>query len=168
MRAVVSVLPFLLATNVAAQALPACADAALAAAPDEWDRGSVLSGDLTLDGQPDVAFWKGEEASILLFVAACDGERAVETWRFRIPVPTGEAAGARPVQLVGPLLDQVLVDRVCASGRADECEHMREENRRRQSTADAGGRELHIGRWASGGVRLRWSREHRGFMRIGG
>lgn len=168
MRAALSILPLLFAANLQAQSQPACAGAALAAAPDEWIAGNIVSGDLTLDGHPDVAFWKGEEAAVLLFVAACEGERAIETWRFRVPVPAGESASAHPVQLVTPLLDQALVDRVCASGRTDECEHMREENRRRQATADAGGMELRIGAPASGGVRFRWSREHRGFMRIGG
>lgn len=167
MRAVLSILPLVFAGTLAAQSPPACADAALAAAPDDWNPENVVSGDLTLDGQPDVAFWKGEEAAVLLYVVACEGERATETWRFRIPVAAGASTSENPVQLVSPLLDQALVDRVCASGRADECEHMRQENRRRQATADAGGRELRVGGPTADAIRLRWSPDHRGFMRIG-
>jgi hypothetical protein len=157
-------LPFVLATRAAAQAPPACGQAALAAAPDSWDATAVVTGDFTLDGNADVAFWKREDASVMLYIAACDGERAVETWRFRIPVADG-TAGESPVQVTSPLMDSQLVDRVCSSGKGDECAHMRMENQRRQSIANDGGVEIRIG---MPGIRLRWSRELRGFMRIGG
>ena len=46
----------------------------------------------------------------------------------------------KPVELVTPLMDRALIDRVCNNGRADECEHMKRENLRRQALADAGAR----------------------------
>jgi hypothetical protein len=165
MRSILFCLPLLFAAEATAQALPACGDAALAAAPDPWDAAAAVIGDFTLDGSSDVAFWKHEEASVLLYIAACDGDRAVETWRFRVPVNT--ASDDWPVQVITPLLDPALVNRVCASGETDECVHMRRENERRQSIADAGGRELRVGPVGTG-VRFRWSSAAHGFMRIGG
>jgi hypothetical protein len=165
MRSILFCLPLVLAVDVAAQSPPACGEGALAAAPESWDAASVIAGDFTLDGKADVAYWKQEDASVLLYIAACDGDRAVETWRFRIPIAGGGLAGESPVQVASPLLDASLVDRVCASDNADECAHMRVENQRRQAIADDGGVEIRVGR---PGIRLRWSREMHGFMRIGG
>lgn len=165
MRSALFCLPLFLAAGVAAQAPVACGDAALEAAPDVWDAANVVTGDFTLDGSADVAFWRREEASVLLYIAACDGDRAVETWRFRV-TEENVSAGQSPVQVITPLMDDALVNRVCAAGATDECVHMRRENERRQAIADAGGRELLVGSAATG-VRFRWSSEAHGFMRIG-
>lgn len=168
MRSAVLFLPFILVTGLAAQSPPACGEAALEAAPDSWDAASAVTGDFTLDGKEDVAFWTREEGSVLLYVVSCDGDRPVESWRFRLPLVGDAPPAGAPVQVISPLMDTVLVDRVCASGEPDECEHMRQENRRRQSIADSGGRELRVGGSGTPGIRLRWSPEMRGFMRIGG
>lgn len=167
MRWILFCLPLALATDLAAQATPACGDAALSAAPDVWDAATAVSGDLTLDGKPDVAFWKRDADAVMLYVAACDGAKVAKTWRFRIPLAADYPADGPVVQAMSPAIDP-LVDRVCGLREDDECAHMRAENRRRQAIAVAGGRDLHIGPPAATGIRLRWSREHEGFLRIGG
>lgn len=164
MRFMLIVLPFVFAADLSAEVPPACGEAALSAAPDSWDSTSVVTGDFTIDGKADVAFWKKEGDSVMLYIAACDGDRAVETWRFRIPL-SGAPENGPVVQTTSPLLDPALVERVCASGHADECRHMRMENERRQAIAKDGALEIRVG---SPGVRLRWSSEMHGFMRIGG
>ncbi len=146
---------------------PACAAAALAAAPDSWDESAVVTGDLTADGNDDVVFWKREDGAVMVYVAACEGERAVETWRFRVPLQEDCATAAPPVEVTSPLLDAALVDRVCASGETDECQNMRRENDRRRALAEAGARDLRVG-GSCAGVRFRWSAEAHGFLRIGG
>lgn len=146
---------------------PACGTAALAAAPDSWDETSALTGDLTADGNDDVVFWRREDGAVMVYIAACEGERAVETWRFRVPVSDDCATTAAPVEIGSPLLDAALVNRVCASGESDECQHLRRENERRQALADAGARDLHVG-GSCAAVRFRWSPDARGFLRIGG
>ena len=165
MRSVLLFVPFVLAADLSAETPPACGEAALAATPETWDAAATVTGDFTLDGKADVAFWKREASSVLLYIAACDGDRAVETWRFRIPLAADGPAGEPVVQVTSPLLDAALVDRVCGSGAGDECAHMRQENQRRQAIANDGGLEIRVG---MPGVRLRWSRELHGFMRIGG
>ncbi|MGD8277448.1 MAG: hypothetical protein PVH00_05450 [Gemmatimonadota bacterium] len=146
---------------------PACGDAALAAAPDSWDETSAVTGDLTADGNDDVVFWRREAGAVMLYVAACEGERAVETWRFRVSLADDCATAGMPIEIGSPLLDASLVNRVCASGESDECQHMRRENERRQALADAGARDLRIG-GSCAGVRFRWAADLHGFLRIGG
>lgn len=167
MRHALLILPLIVPGHTVAQAPPACGQAALEATQESWSESAALSADFTLDGKTDIAFWKREEAMVLLYIAACDGERAVETWRFGIPV-SGPATDDPPVAVVSPIMDATLVNRVCGHGESDECTHMRRENQRRQAIADAGGRELRIGAPAATGVRLRWSAEAGGFLRIGG
>jgi hypothetical protein len=159
-------LPLLPAARPAPE-LPACGAAALAAAPDAWDEARVVAGDLTADGNDDVVFWRSEEGAVLVYIAACDGERAVETWRFRVPLAQDCLTAGAPVEIASPLLDPSLVSRVCASGESDECRHMRRENERRQALADAGARDLRIG-GSCAGVRFRWAADLHGFLRIGG
>jgi len=159
-------LPLFVAGRPAAE-LPACGAAALDAAPDSWDETSVVAGDLTADGTDDVVFWRSEDGAVMVYIAACEGERAVETWRFRVPLAEDCLTTAAPVQIASPLLDASLVNRVCAAGHPDECEHMRRENERRQALADAGARDLRVG-GSCPGVRFRWAAELGGFLRIGG
>jgi hypothetical protein len=156
------------AAAIHAPAPPACGAAALAAAPDSWDESAVLIGDLTADGNDDVVFWKREDGAVMVYVAACEGERAVETWRFRVPLAGSDVTAGAPVAVEPPLLDAALVRRVCASGESDECQHMRRENERRQALADAGARDLRVGDPDEGGVRFRWAADRHGFLRIGG
>jgi len=168
MRSALLCIPFLLAAGFTPTSPPACGDAALAAAPDTWDAANAVTGDLTLDGNEDVAFWKTEAGAVMLYIAACDGDRPVETWRYRIPLAEDCPPEGVVVEMATLLLDAELVDRVCAAGESDECQHMLRENERRQALTDAGGRELRIGGPASTGARLRWSVDQNGFMRFGG
>lgn len=146
---------------------PACGAAALDVAPDSWDAATAMTGDLTLDGNEDVVFWKKDGDAVMLYIAACEGEQAVQTWRYRIELP--DCPQAEPaVQVASLLIDASLMERVCSSGDSEECQHMRMENKRRQAIADAGGRELRVGGQACPGARFRWSSEKRGFMRFDG
>jgi len=171
MRHVFFCVPLLLAATFTAEAAqstpPACGTAALDAAQDQWDADSVVSGDLTLDGNDDVAFWKREDSAIRVYIAACNGDRPVETWRFLVPLSDDCPPDGLAVEVGSLLMDAALVDRVCAADNAAECLHMRQENERRRAIAEAGGRELRVGAAACGGVHFRWSKEHNGFMRIG-
>ena len=160
--------PFMLAATGPRPEAPACGAAALAAAPDSWDAASAVVGDITADGNDDVVFWRREEGAVMIYVAACEGERATETWRFRVPLAGHCATSAAAVALQSPLLDASLVNRVCGSGESDECRHMRRENERRQALADAGARDLRVGDPDCGGVRFRWAADRHGFLRIGG
>lgn len=169
MRHVVLTLPaLLLAAGLSAQAPPACGAAALAAAPDIWDPGTAVAADLTLDGTQDVVFWKRDGASVVLYIAACDGAAVEESWRYRIPLPAECPPAQATVEAASLRLDPALVERVCASGASSECQHLRRENERRQALEDAGGRELRVGGPACHGPRLRWSLDMGGFMKVGG
>lgn len=158
----------LLAAGFTRNAPPACGDAALDAAPDEWDAATAVTGDLTMDGNEDVVFWKTEDGAVMLYIAACEGDRAVETWRYRIPFAEDCPPSGAVVAVASLLIDAELVERVCGSGNSEECQHMRMENERRKALTDAGGRQLRIGGAACAGTRLRWSTAGGGFMRIGG
>jgi len=167
LRFVLLCLPLLFAARFTDEPPPAaCAEAALAEAPDAWDAASAVTGDLTLDGRPDVAFWKRDGSSVMLYLAACDGERMVESWRFRIPVARHCPPTAAIVEAASLIMDPAIVERVCATGDRSECEHLRRENQRRQALTDAGGRELRIGGQACPGARLRWFAEAGGFVRF--
>jgi hypothetical protein len=146
--------------------LSACAAAALKAAPDEWDPASVVTGDLTMDGDADVAFWKRDGETVLVYIVRCDGETPVESWRFGVAQDDDCPPEATVVDVADLLLDPVLVKRVCDSGNVDECEHMLKENERRQALVDGGARELRVRGPACAPVRFRWSKEHSGFMRL--
>ncbi|MGH7500568.1 MAG: hypothetical protein ACREL7_02310 [Longimicrobiales bacterium] len=167
MRYVLLCLPLVLAADFSEPALPACGEAALAAAPDQWDAENAVSGDLTQDGHEDVVFWKRDGDSVLLYIAACDGGRPVETWRFRVPLKEDCPPAATTVEVTNVLMDAALVERVCAAGNSDECQHMRRENQRRQTLTDGGARQLRVSGPACADTRLRWSTDKRGFMRIG-
>lgn len=161
--------PLVCASVATAQApLPACAAAALTAAPDRWDAATAVAADLTLDGNEDVVFWKRDGSSVVLYVTACEGEQAQQSWRYRIPLAEDCPPAEATVEAGSLLLDPALVDRVCAAGESSECQHLRRENERRRALMDAGGRELRIGSPACGGVRLRWSVDLGGFMKVGG
>lgn len=168
MRSMLFALPLLLGGAPSDNALPACGDAALAAAPDAWNANLALTGDITLDGKDDVVFWRPDSASVMLYIAACDGDRPAKTWRLRIPLAESLAPGDATVELVSLLIDAQLVERACGPRDRDQCEHVRQENRRRQVLADAGGRALRIRGPAWAGWRLFWSPEMGGFVRIAG
>lgn len=167
MRSLLLGLPLLLAAATRPPAAPACGDAALAALPDPWDASTAVSGDFDLDGRNDVAFWRADSASVILLIATCDGERLVRTWRIRVPLAGDCPPGDAVVQAASLLLDAELLERACGPGEADQCEHIRQENRRRQALDDAGGRALLIRGPRCAATRLRWSSELGGFMRLG-
>lgn len=166
MRSMLLGLPLLFAVDVG-PALPACGEAALANAPDAWDAASFITGDLNDDGKEDVVFWKQDGDALLLYLAACDGERPVETWRFRVARASDCPPGENIVQITDVLLDAAMVERVCTTGYPDECAHLRRENEARRKRSEAGARQLRIGGPGCPGTRFRWSAEHGGFMRIG-
>lgn len=168
MRSFLIALPLLL---VAARPDPSsmpCSDSALAAAPDPWNAATAVGGDLTLDGKPDVVFWRPDSASVLLYIAACDDDGVARTWRMRIPLAANVAPERATVEMASLLIDGELVDHACGPGEQDQCEHVRQENRRRQVLADAGGRALRIRGPSWSGWRLFWSSEMGGFVRIPG
>jgi len=167
MRYAMLVLPLLLAADSGENAVAACAEAALAAAPDSWDAANAVTGDLTQDGKDDIVFWKRDGDAVMLYIAACDGAQPVETWRFRVPLKEDCPPAATVVELTSVLLDASLVDRVCTAGNSEECQHMRRENARRQSLTNAGARQLRVHGAACTETRFRWSMDGRGFMRIG-
>jgi hypothetical protein len=167
MRSILLCLPLLFAARFSPEPTPpACGEAALAAAPDEWDAQSAVTGDLTLDGHADVAFWKRDGAAVMLYIASCDGDRMVQSWRFRLPVAHDCPPTAALVVAASLMMDAAAIERVCASGDKSECEHLRRENQKRQAATDAGGRELRIGGHECGVTRLRWFAEAGGFVRF--
>lgn len=168
MRSLLLYLPLSLFTGIGPSSAPACGASALASAPDAWDAETAVTGDLTLDGKPDVVFWKRDEGSVLLFVAVCDGDDVVRSWRYRLPVADDCPPGQVTVEIGSLLIDTALVDRLCANGRPDQCQHLRNENQSRQVLAEKGGRELRIRGPGCAGERFRWSAELGGFMRIAG
>ncbi len=167
MRYVLLSLPLLLAADFSEPALPACGEAALAAAPDVWDAATAVRGDLTHDGNEDVVFWKRDGNAVLLYIAACKGDQPVETWRFRIPVKDNCPPAGTLVEVTSMLIDAALVERACASASRDECVILQLENERRQSLTDAGARQLRVSGAACADTRFRWDKDKNGFMRIG-
>ena len=168
MRYAVLCLPFMLAAAGSGEdTVSACGDAALAAAPDHWEAANAVTGDLTQDGKQDVVFWRSDSAGVSLYIVACDGNQPVETWRFRVPVDEHCPPAVPLIEMTGVLLDASLIDRVCAAGRSDECQHMRRENERRQMLTDGGARQLRVKVGACAETRFRWSKDGRGFARYG-
>ena len=168
MRYTLLCLPLVFVSHAPANAVAACGDAALAIAPDTWDATTAVTGDLTADGKEDIVFWKRDGDTLMLYIAACDGDQPMETWRFRVQLGNNCPPAAMFVQVTDVLLDPALVDRVGARGNVDECQHMRGENLRRQSLTDGGARQLRIHGTACTDARFRWSKDGRGFIRIGG
>jgi hypothetical protein len=168
MRSILLALPLLVGAVPRATASPACGAAALNAAPDAWNASRAVTGDITLDGTDDVVFWRPDGASVLLYIAACDDDRLARAWRLRIPLAEGLPPEQATVELVSLLIDPQLVARACGPGERDQCEHVRQENRRREILAAAGGRALRIHGPAWPGWRLFWSPEMGGFVRIEG
>lgn len=159
-------LPLLLAAARPGPDAPACGAVALQKAPDVWDARTAITGDLTLDGRDDVVYWKRDRDGVLLFIVSCDGEAVKRSWRLRVPLAGDCPPDAALVQMASILIDPAVVERVCTTGEASECAHLRRENARRQALVDAGAREMLVGA-ACSGSRLRWSDDLGGWMVLG-
>jgi hypothetical protein len=133
------------ATRAPRQSTPqqpkACGGAVLASDMESWTADHSVSADFTLDGKPDVAFWRPD---------SCDLQHVA-------------------VEAAGLLLDHTVVARACGTTPpSSECLYLRKENERRQAVMDAGGRQLHVYAPGCAGTRLRWASDIGGFMKIPG
>ena len=156
-----------LATPLAAQQRPPCADALRISEGMAWETARLVAADLTLDGAEDVAFWRLDGDDVVVLIGTCDGEAVARRWRFRFELPEGCPPAEARVEPASLLLDEALLERTCASEPpSSECIHLRRENERRRALVDAGGRALRIGGPECTAAILRWSPDLGGFMRV--
>lgn len=147
----------------------ACGAALLASSTETWTAERSVSADFTLDGKPDVAYWRPDSAGVVLLVGACDGSTLQRKWRFQIDLPASCGLDHVTVEAAGLLLNDDAVARACAkSPPSSECLYLRRENERRQALMDQGGRELHVFAPGCAGTRLRWAPDAGGFLKIPG
>lgn len=152
-----------------AQQQPACGAAVLASDMESWTPDHGVSADFTLDGKPDVAFWRPDSSGVVLLVAQCDSSAVQRTWRFKVDLPATCDLQHVTVEAAGMLLDHTVVARACGSTPpSSECVYLRRENERRQALMDAGGRQLHVYAPGCAGTRFRWAPDIGGFMKIPG
>jgi len=133
----------------------------------EWLTESPVRGDFTLDGQDDAVIWGAAEDELVLLVERCEGEQPAERWRFPLAIGDACEIAAARVTAASLLLDDPVVERVCAQGeQRDECIHLRRENARRQALVDAGAREIRIHVPGCPATSLVWDDRRGGFMRL--
>lgn len=146
----------------------ACGAALLSSSTESWTADHRLTGDFTLDGKPDVAYWRQDSTGVVLLVGACDGANVQRKWRFQIDLPASCAQRAT-VEAAGLLMNDAAVARACAATPpSSECVYLRRENERRQALTDRGGRELRVFAPGCAGTRLRWAPDAGGFLKIPG
>lgn len=158
-----------LAGATAQQQPQACGAALLSSSAESWAADRSVTGDFTLDGKPDVAYWRPDSTGVVLLIAACDGSTVQRTWRFQVDLPATCDAQHATVEAAGLLLDEKAVTRACAATPpSSECLYLRRENERRKAIMDRGGRQLHVFAPGCAGTRLRWAPDAGGFMKIPG
>ncbi|MEJ2677725.1 MAG: hypothetical protein P8174_01465 [Gemmatimonadota bacterium] len=170
MRYSLLLLPLLALAGAAAPQQPqACGEALLSSSTESWAEDHRLTGDFTLDGKPDVAYWRQDSTGVVLLVGACDGSKLVRKWRFQVDLPASCDAQHATVEAAGLLMNDAAVARACtATPPSSECLYLRRENARRQALTDQGGRELHVFAPGCAGTRLRWAPDAGGFLTIPG
>ncbi|MEJ2215938.1 MAG: hypothetical protein P8099_04920 [Gemmatimonadota bacterium] len=171
MRHFLLLLPVLVLAGAASmpQQPPACGAALLSSSTESWTADRSVTADFTLDGKPDVAYWRPDSTGVVLLVGACDGSTLKRSWRFQIDLPASCDLGHATVEASGLRVDEAAVARTCATTPpSSECLYLRRENQRRLALMEQGGRELHVFAPGCAGTRLRWAPDAGGFLKIPG
>ncbi len=170
MRYSLLLLPVLALAGAAGPQQPqACGAALLSSSTESWTEDHSVTGDFTLDGKADVAYWRPDSTGVVVLVGACDGNTLRRRWRFQIDLPATCDLQHATVEAAGLLLNDAAVARACAATPpSSECVYLRRENERRKALTDQGGRELHVSAPGCAGTRLRWAPDAGGFLKIPG